>query len=136
MPIDIHVRVAAWLHIVMGALFLGVLAIVGMMFGVFGAAVGYSVHGQDAGVLGWIAGLGVTVFLFLAALPLAEVIGGVMLLNGSPVGKVLTIVFSVLGLVNVPIGTAVGIYSMWALLREIPPSTSVVNMPPNSPATY
>ena len=46
---------------------------------------------------------------------------GTLLLGGSPVGKVLTIIFSVLGLLNIPIGTVVGVYSLWALLREIPP---------------
>ena len=137
MVIDTHVRVAAWLHIVMGALFVCALAVFGAMFGVFGAVVGASVHGSDAGILGWLAGLGVAVFLFVAAFPVLEIVGGVLLLNGSGLGKVLTIVFSVLGLVNFPVGTVVGIYSLWALLREIPQTMpTAMTMPPGSSAPY
>ena len=135
MRIDIHVRVAAWLHIVTGAIFLGALAIFGLMFGVFGVVVGASAHGSDAGVLGWLAGLGVTLFLIVAALPLLELVGAVMLLGGNPTGKVLTIVFSILGLINIPIGTVIGVYSLWALLREIPQPTAMT-VPPASSAPY
>ena len=121
MPIDTHVRVAAWLHIVMGALGVCLLAIVGLMVGAFGAALGASSHGHDEGmVLGAIAGLGAIVFLFIMAFPALEIVGGVLLLRGSPVGKVLTIIFSILSLLNFPIGTVAGGYSLWALLREVP----------------
>ena len=137
MVIDTHVRVAAWLHIALGAIAVCVLGLVGMMFGVFGAAVGSAAHGSDASVLGWIAGLGATVFLFIAAFPMLEIVGGVMLLNASPAGKVITIIFSVLGLLNIPIGTVVGIYSLWALLREIPQTMpTAMTMPPGSSAPY
>ena len=137
MVIDTHVRVAAWLHIALGAIAVCVLGLVGMMFGVFGAAVGASAHGSDASVLGWIAGLGATVFLVIAAFPMLEIVGGVMLLNASPAGKVITIVFSVLGLINIPIGTVVGIYSLWALLREVPQTMpTAMSMPQGSGAPY
>ena len=138
MPIDTHVRVAAWLHIVLGAIAVCVLGVLGMIFGVFGAAaVGASTHSADAGILGWIAGFGLMLFLVILAFPVLEIVGGVMLLGGSPAGKIITIIFSVLGLLNIPIGTAVGIYSLWALLREIPPSTppSAI-VAPGTPARY
>jgi hypothetical protein len=138
MPIDTHVRVAAWLHIALGAIAVCVLAIVGMLFGVFGAAaVGASTPGAEAGVLGWIAGFGLAVFLVILAFPVLEIVGGVMLLGGSPAGKVITIIFSVLGLINIPIGTVVGIYSLWALLREIPqPVSPAMRMPAGSSSPY
>ena len=136
MPIDTHVRVAAWLHIALGAIAVCVLALLGMIFGVFGAA-GAATQSADAGILGWIAGFGVMLFLFILLFPVLEIVGGVMLLGGSPVGKVITIIFSVLGLLNIPIGTVVGIYSLWALLREIPQAMpSAVVMPANSTAPY
>jgi len=121
MPIDTHVRVAAWLHIVMGALAVCALLILGMMFGVFGAAFGSQVHGHDdLAIFSALAGLGAIVFLFILAFPALEIVGGVLLLRGSPVGRVLTIIFSILSLLNFPIGTAAGGYSLWALLREVP----------------
>lgn len=121
MPIlDIHVRVAAWLHIVQGALAVCVIAFLGMIFGFAGAAAGASVHGQDANILAWLASFGLALFAFILAFPLLEIVGGAMLLGGHTAGRVITLIFSVLGLINIPIGTVIGIYSLWALLREAP----------------
>jgi len=137
MPIDTHVRVAAWLHIALGAIWVCMLAFVGLFFGAFGAIMGASAHGSNAGILGWIAGFGVVLFLFIAAFPVLEIVGGVMLLGGSTAGRVITIVFSVLELINVPFGTVVGIYSLWALLREVPqPMPASVVVQPGTPQPY
>jgi hypothetical protein len=120
--IDTHVRVAAWLHIVVGAIGAGVLGFVGLAIGVFGVALGASASGADAGVLAWIASFGMALLLFLLAFPVFEIIGGAMLLNGSTAGRVITILFSVLWLPGFPFCTAIGVYSLWALLREAPPA--------------
>ncbi len=53
-----------------------------------------------------------------------------MLLGGSTAGRVITIVFSVLELINLPFGTVVGIYSLWALLREVPRPVAAPEMAP------
>lgn len=135
MPLDTHVRTAAWLHIVLGALAVCALGIVGLFFGAFGAvAMSAASHGANAGILGWIAGFGAVLFLFVMAFPALEIVGGVLLLGGSPVGRVLTLLFSVLNLLNVPVGTAIGLYSLWALLREVPPSA--MSMPSGSARPY
>lgn len=120
--IDTHVRVAAWLHIVQGALAVCVIVFLGMIFGFAGAAAGASAQGRDANILAWVASFGVALFAFILAFPLLEIVGGVMLLGGRSAGRVVTLVFSVLGLINIPIGTAIGAYSLWALLREAPPA--------------
>jgi hypothetical protein len=130
MFIDTHVRIAAWLHIVLGAIWVCVLALFGLFFGAFGAMLGASVHGSGAGVLAWVAGLGVALFLFALVVPVLEIVGGVMLLGGSTAGRVITIVFSVLELINLPFGTVVGIYSLWALLREVPRPVAAPEMAP------
>jgi len=129
--IDTHVRVAAWLHIVLGALAVCVIGFLGMIFGFAGAAAGSAVHGRDATIVAWLASFGVALFAFILAFPLLEIVGGVMLLGGRTAGRVITLIFSVLGLVNIPIGTAIGIYSLWALLREVPraPDDAVVVQP-------
>jgi hypothetical protein len=137
MPIDTHVRVAAWLHIALGAIWVCVLAFFGLFFGAFGAFVGASAHGTDAGLLAWIAGFGVALFLFALAFPVLEIVGGVMLLGGSTAGRVITIVFSVLELINIPFGTIIGVYSLWALLREVPqPLSTPVVVQPAAPQPY
>ncbi|MFL6699454.1 MAG: hypothetical protein ACJ8GJ_19990 [Vitreoscilla sp.] len=136
MPIDTHVRIAAWLHIALGAFWVCILAILGLFIGGMGAFIGASARGADAGVLAWIASFGLVVFLFIAAFPVLEIIGGVMLLGGSTAGRVITIVFSVLELINIPFGTAIGVYSLWALLRELPTTVPVTTVPPGMPQRY
>jgi hypothetical protein len=123
MPIDTHVRVAAWLHIVMGALVVAFFAFIGLAVSAAGAF-GIS-QGLQPGIAAWIAGFGVLVFGFFIAFAALEIVGGVLLLRGSPAGRVITIIYSVLSLLNIPIGTVVGIYSLWALLRAVPQPVAV-----------
>ena len=121
MPIDTHVRVAAWLHIVMGIIGVGLFVLLGLILGGLGAF-GAAQANLQPGPIGWIAGLGVVFFGFFIALCAGEIVGGVLLLRGSPAGRLLTIIYSALSILNVPIGTVVGVYSLWALLREPPRS--------------
>ncbi len=116
---DIHTRVAAVLHIVSGILVLLVLLVLGAMVGAFGA-LGAS-FGFSPELTAWVGGIGVLFVGLFALLPIAEIVGAVLLLRGSEAGRVMTIVFSVLSLLNLPIGTAIGAYSLWALLRQAPP---------------
>ena len=123
MPIvDTHVRIAAWLHIVLGALAAATLMLVAMMFGLFGAFVAAQPQG---GIIGWFLGFGAIFVGFFVAGSVLEVVGGVLLLRGSTVGRVITIVYSVLGLMGFPFWTIVSVYSLWALLREVPPTVPV-----------
>ena len=130
MPIDTHVRVAAWLHIALGILWVSIGALFGLLFGAFGAFMGAAAQGSATGIVALVAGFGVALFLIIVAFPVLEIVGGVLLLRGSPAGRVITIVFSVLELINIPFGTAVGIYSLWALLREVPPTAPVAAVVP------
>lgn len=119
MPLpDIHTRIAACLHIVLAVLALLVLLVLAAIVGAFGA-LGPGV-GIDRQIAEWVGGLGILFIGLFAMLPVLEIIGAVLLLRGNDTGRILTIVFSVLSLLNIPIGTAVGIYSLWALLREKP----------------
>ena len=119
MPLDIHVRIAAILHIVMAGIALPVLLVIGAIvaaIGTFGMSMGI-----ERELAAWIGGVGVLVIALLASIVIAEIVGAVLLLRGSELGRAMTIVFSALHLINIPIGTAIGAYSLWALLREVPP---------------
>jgi hypothetical protein len=123
MPIlDTHTRVAACLHIVLAVLALLFLMAMGALIGAFGAlGPGY---GVDRQIAEWVGGVGILFVGLFALLPVLEIIGAVLLLRGNDTGRIFTIVFSVLSLVNIPIGTAIGAYSLWALLRKKPPLPS------------
>ena len=46
------------------------------------------------------------------------IIGGIALLRYKPWARVLVLVMSAIGLLNIPIGTGMGIYSFWVLTRD------------------
>jgi hypothetical protein len=130
-----HVKVIAWLHIVLGGL--GILAALGMLvlFGGIAGLVGVSDSGSDAKVaIPILGGIGVVLFIVVTAFSIPGIIAGIGLLKLAPWARILTIVFSALNLLNVPIGTAIGIYSIWALTKQ--ETEQLFARPPYQPAAY
>lgn len=62
----------------------------------------------------------VKVFLpgLIAVVSLLSIIGGIGLLSYRQWARILIIVMSAINCLNVPIGTAKGVYSIWALLQD------------------
>jgi len=114
-----HIRVVAWLHIVCGALGLCAALVALLFFGGLAGLVGVTDHSRNAQVavpiLGAIGGLA---FAVIAALSLPGLIAGIGLLSYRNWARILTIILSAIHLFNVPIGTAMGIYGLWALLSD------------------
>ena len=110
-----HIQIVAALHIALGALSLLAAIVVFGVLGLAGGIVGSQGERQAAGILGIIA---VVLGGFLAALSLPGIIGGWALLTGRSWGRPLVLVLGFLHLVNIPFGTALGIYTIWALLHE------------------
>jgi hypothetical protein len=54
-------------------------------------------------------------FIFLISIP--GLIAGIGLLKRKEWARILTLIISVIGLFNFPLGTALGIYSIWALVH-------------------
>jgi hypothetical protein len=55
---------------------------------------------------------------FLIVVSLPGIIGGIGLLNFQGWARILILILSFLALLNFPIGTAIGIYSIWVLLNN------------------
>jgi len=119
MPADAHVRAVALLHIILGALALCVMGLIALFFGVFVAVVQ-----TDWPSVRLLAGLGAVVAVPLAVLAIAQVVAAVYLLRGNQAARVWVLVFGILNLLNVPLGTTVGVYTLWVLLREAPATES------------
>jgi hypothetical protein len=108
-----HYRIVAILHIVYACL--------GMLLGLFAAAIllglsvlpglaGHSVHEfMILRVLG-ISAIAVTVLTTFPAF-----IGGIGLLKRQPWARILLLIVAVFDLASFPLGTAIGIYTLWAL---------------------
>ncbi len=114
---DTHLKVLAWLYIVFGILGsllgLGLMALLGII-GVAGAA-----SDPDAWMAVPILGFtGVALGVFMLILSVPGIIAGAGLLKYRPWARILTIVLSALNLMNIPIGTILGVYGLWVMLSE------------------
>ena len=63
-------------------------------------------------------GFGIGAGIFFAFLSLPEIFAGYGVLKGKEWGRILCLVMSFLNLVNIPLGTALGIYSFVILTKE------------------
>ena len=119
---DTHVRVLAVLHIVMGGI--GIVIGLGclLLFGGIAGIVGVAGEPDALVAIPILSLIGGAVFVILLILSLPSIIAGIGLLKYRPWARILTIVLSAIDLLNVPIGTAIGIYGLWVLLsRETEP---------------
>ncbi|HEU4522965.1 MAG TPA: hypothetical protein VFT12_13235 [Thermoanaerobaculia bacterium] len=107
-----HIRIVAVLYIVLGVL--GLLAAVAVL--VLGAGAGLMSGDPDAAIVGGTCATIVAVVIAVLSLP--NVIAGIGLKNRREWARILTIILSVLNLFNVPVGTAIGVYALWALLND------------------
>jgi hypothetical protein len=115
-----HVRLLAIIQLVWSAIgfLLGVLAL--FFFGGIGMMVATeaATSDPDAAAAPAIVGLIVVgLALLMLVLTIPGALAGWGLLNGKSWARILTIVLSALNLVNVPIGTALGIYGIWVMVN-------------------
>jgi hypothetical protein len=106
-----HVSILGWLFIVGNALFL---LIGGFVFTLL-TGLGQTVSDPEARAV--LPLVGSTVGGLLALLSVPGLAAGYGLLTRQPWARVLAIVVAVLGLLNFPVGTAIGIYALWVLLQ-------------------
>ncbi|RJR27805.1 MAG: hypothetical protein C4574_05770 [Candidatus Latescibacterota bacterium] len=106
----------------------GVLRIGYGIFGIFIAALvllftvgvgvlAYELDGDEE-ALAVLSTIGVPIAIVVFALSALCVVGGVGVLKRKNWARYLTMVLSVLDLFNFPIGTALGIYCIWALVHD------------------
>ena len=120
-----HVKIIGILWIVFGAL-----SLIGAIF-MFMLLTGISfIPDLDAPASGILRFVGIFVGSFLAVMGLPKIIGGVGLLKGEEWGRILTLIVSFLSLLNVPFGTALGIYSIVILMNK---ETAAQFQKPGSP---
>jgi hypothetical protein len=113
------VRALAILQIVYSSIGLLLGVLVFMLFGGIATIVGFSAPFSDSvvavPVLTLVGGIASS-FLILLSLP--RLIAGIGLLKHQSWARILTLVVSVLGLIDLPLGTALGIYGLWVLTHR------------------
>lgn len=117
---ETHIKIVGILHIVLG--FYGLLGPVVMLLAMAGIAIipGFMAGGPIGGLgaAGIIGLLGLLFIGFVAVTSLLGILGGIGLLQGKSWARVLVIILGALMLIRMPFGTALGIYTLWALLNE------------------
>jgi len=114
-----HLDVLALLYVVWGALFL-LAGLIGLALTVGAAALA----GRAAGDVGveLAAGLTAATFGMVAVTALAwggiHALAGVAVRRQRPWGRAVAVVFGVLDLALLPLGTALGLYALWVLLHD------------------
>ena len=108
---DQHVPILGWLYVVGHAIFLVIGAFVFLLL------VGLAPVTRETEAIWVLTLVGTTVGLLMAALGLPGVIAGYGLLKRKPWARILAIVVGILNLINFPVGTAIGLYTLWVLTQ-------------------
>jgi len=109
-----HITIVGALHIAFAAW--------GIMWAVIISAIllglGSELAGTDKTALSILTTVGCLVPGLLVAFSVPGIIGGIGVLRLKSWARYLVLVLSVLDLLNIPIGTALGIYSIWVLAND------------------
>jgi len=113
-----HVRIIGILDIVFGILGVigGIIMTIAFMLG--GAGIGASGEQGAGGAGAAFAGIGLFVGLIVIAASGFEIYVGSKLQERRPWARIVQIIFGVLSLPGFPVGTALGVYFLWAMLNK------------------
>lgn len=111
-----HVTIVAVIHIAFS-----IFGLLIALFAYFGLDFAKGFIPQDevpAGVMKFLSLIFTVVPLVIGFSSLFGLIGGVGLLSYQGWARYIIIIVAALGLLNIPIGTLAGVYSLWVLLQE------------------
>ncbi len=107
-----HIKILGIIYIVYSAFFLIAAWIVFITL----AGAGVISGDEEAMAITAIVATAISVFFIITALP--GLIGGIGLLKYQPWARWLVLILGFIKLLNVPIGTVLGAYTIWSLMNE------------------
>ncbi len=107
-----HVQILAIIQIVFGVLGLLIAMIV------FWGTVGGGLISQDPEAIFITSIVGTAVASFFIILSIPGIIGGMWLLKYKNWARILVLIIGIIDLIIIPIGPAIGIYTLWVLLKD------------------
>lgn len=114
-----HVKILGAIYIGLSTISLLAALFLAMAVGTASAIVGTAADPNDAAVALPIIGIaGSALVAFLVVVSLPALIAGIGLLKMRPWARIVGIIVAVLNLLNVPLGTIVGIYALWVLFSR------------------
>jgi hypothetical protein len=109
---DTHIKVLGFIYIIAGS----ILVVLGLaLLGVVGGAGLFSGDRQAIFVTG-VVGTALAAFFLVLSLP--SIVAGIGLLKRREWARILTIILGVFHLFGFPIGTAIGVYTLYVLLND------------------
>jgi hypothetical protein len=118
--ISTHIRIVAWLHILLGSLSLLGGILVALIFGVIGGALASGASGHALpGILAFF-GVGTVIFILIGVFAIPHFIVAWGLLNRVAWARIVGIIVSILSLLHpaIGLGTAIAIYSLIVLFSS------------------
>jgi hypothetical protein len=120
-----HVKLVAILNIVYrGTMIIGAFVLF-LLAGLFGRIMEFlerrgELHAEDfpREILEVVPFIFVIIGIILFVFSVAAIIGAIGLLKGKEWGRITVIVISFFNLIHIPLGTALGVYSLWVLLND------------------
>jgi len=107
-----HVTVVAVLHLV----FSGLGLITGLVLGAM-LVLGGAVSGDETAMM-ITSGVGVFLLVLFLVLSIPGLIGAFGTLKGKNWGRIILIIVGIFNLPGIPVGTALGIYTLWTMFHE------------------
>ncbi len=107
-----HLTAVAALHV--GLSILG--GLIGIFIFVLLTGIGAITQEKEAFLILTTIGTGVGVLLMVLSVP--GIIGGIGLFKRQEWARILVLILSAIELLNIPFGTALGIYSIWVLVQQ------------------
>jgi len=106
-----HIRILAWCFIIYSA----IIVLVGLGIGSIVTFGGIISGDHEAMFITGAVGTAIAVFLIIIALP--GLVAGIGLLKMKPWARIVAIIVGVLHILSFPLGTALGVYTLWVLLN-------------------
>lgn len=108
-----HVSVVGILHIVFAVLGLFVAVLI-----LFGISIALSYVQGDEMAVAVLRTVMISLTTVISVVSVLSIIGGIGLFSYAEWARVLIIIMSAINCLNIPIGTAKGVYSIWVLLQD------------------
>src|SRR5271157_57275 len=113
---EYHVKILGWLNVFFGVV--GLIAAFAILSGSMAVSAILGLSGEEAMLpMHIVALIGGALAVFTLLLSMPALLLGYGLLNFRPWARILGFVFAAFALLHVPIGTFLGMYTFWVLLK-------------------
>lgn len=116
----IHLKVVAGIMLVRGLLMFLAASFIVVIFGFVSefVFVAFEEEGMPVEIIAMIEGILFLVRIVIFGYAIFNILGGVLLYYGHEAGRIIGIIVNIIAIWNVPVGTALGIYSLLVLFEK------------------